>query len=344
MLTGVKKHLMITVGVVLACSLTLGLLPGCAGSGSGSEAQDAIEAVQPVPVRVATLKGAGAMGMVWFDHQASAGELYNGFQLVTATSGATISSAIQNGEADIVVVPVDVATRLYNANPGTVQVASIETIGGLHLVSSQKGKLALEELAGKTVYLSVTDSNASEHVLRCLLNAKGLSDQVTIVSLGTPSEVVAMLSADREAVGVLPEPYVTAAGSTDKHLRSSLDLSKVWSEVCGEDAQIVSWVTMVSTEFAQSHPEALEEFLGAQEESTQAFANEPDELSELAVAAGLVDDIEIAEASFPLCGMTCITGNKMHVILADYLTELYEYDPALLGNVLPEVDFYYLGA
>ena len=329
--------------VALSGALCLGMLPACSAGGNTSETQAAIDAARPVSVRVATLKGAGAISMASFANEAAQGSFHNNFQLVSVSSTGAITTALQEGTADIVVVPPDVAVRLNRENPGTVKVASVVSTGGLYLVSSHKDTHQFEDLAGKTVYLT-GGGTTTEYVVRCLLEAKGIADQVTLEFMSDPSEVVAALSAYRTALGILPEPYATAAHFKDERLWSALDLSTVWAEVQGEDAQIVSSVALVSASFAQNNPEAMEEFFAAQQASVDAYRSDPDALSELVVAAGLVDSVEVAEAVLPTSGMACITGNKMRTVLSDYLWKLYEAHPEWIGEPFPSSDFYYVAS
>ena len=64
------------------------------------------------------------------------------------------------------------------------------------------------------------------------------------------SEVTAQMAATKkDAIAVLPQPYVTAAQMKDSELRVVLDLTKEWNKVC--DTQLITGVTVVRTAYAE---------------------------------------------------------------------------------------------
>ena len=83
-------------------------------------------------------------------------------------------------------------------------------------------------------------------VLRYLLKKNGLDPDkdVKIEYYSEASEVTAQMAAARkDAIAVLPQPYVTAAQMKDSGLRVVLDLTREWNRVC--DTQLITGVTVV---------------------------------------------------------------------------------------------------
>ncbi|MCG4849827.1 hypothetical protein L0P44_14310, partial [Streptococcus gordonii] len=66
------------------------------------------------------------------------------------------------------------------------------------------------DLAGHTVYMT-GKGTTPEYVMNYLLERAGLTGQVALEFKSEPTEVLSALLADPSAVGVLPEPFKTAA-------------------------------------------------------------------------------------------------------------------------------------
>ena len=58
------------------------------------------------------------------------------------------------GEFDIVALPSNLASILYNKSQGKVQVLAINTLGILYLMENGDTVKSIEDLKGKTVYSS----------------------------------------------------------------------------------------------------------------------------------------------------------------------------------------------
>ena len=116
----------------------------------------------------------------------------------------------------------------------------INTLGVLYLVSGDSSISSIENLSGKTVYLP-GKGTTPEYVLRYLISASGLSGEaVTLEFKSEASEVAAVLAEDPNAIGLLPQPFVTAAIAQNDSLSVVLDLTKVWDSLQEDGSNSVS--------------------------------------------------------------------------------------------------------
>lgn len=105
-----------------------------------------------------------------------------------------------------------------------------------------------------------------------LLERAGLTGQVALEFKSEPTEVLSALLADPSAVGVLPEPFKTAAiAKSEGKLSAPVSLTDVWDELAGDTgSRLLTGVTVVRRAFAEEHPEAVAEFLSCHAASVEA--------------------------------------------------------------------------
>ncbi len=95
-----------------------------------------------------------------------------------------------------------------------------------------------------------------------------------------------MAASKKDAIAVLPQPYVTAAQMKDSGLRVVLDLTKEWNKVC--DTQLITGVTVVRTEYAKENPDVMATFLPDYQKSVKAANEDIDGTAALCEEVGVV--------------------------------------------------------
>lgn len=331
--------LMVTLVIALA-------IAACAGQSATSQAEPEPEPeaapVEPAEVHVASLKGPTSIGLASFMGNVDTLELNNTYTFTIATAADEILPAVIKGEVDIALIPANAAAVLYNKTEGGISVIDINTLGVLNVVTGDESIQQFADLAGKTVYMTGKGATP-EYAMNFLLNKAGIADQVTLEFKSEPTEVVQALSADATAVGVLPQPFATAACVKNEALKAVIDLTDVWASSVDDGSQLLTGVTIVRNEFLAEHPEAVAEFIEQQAASVDAANADPAGVAPLVVAAGIIDAEPVAAKAIPSCHLVCITGAEMQSALSGYLQTLFDSDPASVGGALPADSFYFLG-
>ena len=155
------------------------------------------------------------------------------------------------------------------------------------------------------------------------------------------AEVVSALVADPSAVGVLPEPYKTAALAKNGSLSAPFALSDVWDSLTTDGSRMVTGVTIVRREFAENNAQAVEEFLAQQGSSVEAVKADPATYAQSVVDHGIIDAAPVAEKAIPGCNLVCLANDDMKSALSGYLDVLSQFDASSVGGALPGDDFYY---
>ena len=293
-------------------------------------------------VRIASLKGPTSIGLVSLMDQAKQGKSSNNYEFTIATTADEISSGLFKGDYDIVLVPANMASVMYNKSDSIVSVIDINTLGVLNVVTGNKNVTSFSDLAGKTVYMTGKGA-VPEYTMNYLLEQNGIAGSVSLEFKDEPAEVVSALSKDSDAVGVLPQPFAAAATTKNKDLKAVIDLNDVWEDAAGSNSKLITGVTVASKEFLHRNPEAVKTFLTEHADSVKAANDDPSAVAPLVVAEGIIDSEAVAAKAIPDCHLVCITGDEMKTTLSGYLKTLLNADSSSVGGTIPGDDFYYVG-
>lgn len=319
--------------LLLLLAAALLLLPACGATAKGMSTEG--------PVRIAGLKGPTTMGLVNLLDMEQQGTAALDYDLQLYGTADEIVPGLIKGELDMAAVPANLAAALYQKTKGGIQVMAVNTLGVLYVVEKGDTVHSMADLAGRTIF-STGKGTTPEYLLRYLLEKNGLDPDkdVKIQYCSEATEVTAqMAAAQKDAIAVLPQPYVTAAGMKDPSLRVALDLTAEWDKV--SDSQLVTGVTVVRTQYAQEHPDVVEAFLQEYAQSVRTANTDLDRTAALCEQQGVVAKAAIAKKALPACNIVCRTGDEMQKDVSAYLSVLCAADPAAVGGKLPDEGFYW---
>lgn len=339
--------LSVLVCALLCCSLL------CSCGRQGEQEQE------PDTVRIGSLKGPTSLGILFLMEEAKENPSDCPYEFHMAVGADELLPLLVKGELDIALVPANVAAVLYQKTEGGVTVVDINTLGVLYLVTGSQEIGSAADLEGRTIYLTGKGATP-EASLKYILEQNGLKQgDYTLEYKSEAAEVAAVLAQDPAAIGLLPQPFATAALRQNENLRIALDMDAEWEAARKrEDSQeiessrenspeeqpgaMVTGVTIVRNDFLREHKDAVESFLKRHEDSVAAINDDPDKGAVLAVEAGIVAKEEIAREAIPRCSLVCVTGEEMKAVLSAYLEVLAGFNAELVGGKLPGEDFYYL--
>ena len=330
----IKKVMRKVTAAALSFAMLGALLTGC-GSGKAEE---------KVTVKVGALKGATTLGLLPLEDKAANGEAGENYEFSMMTAADELLPMMIKGELDIALLPSNVASILYQKTNGGVTVIDINTLGVLYMVSGDSSVTGVEDLAGKTIYLT-GKGTTPDYVLHYILSGNGMDadSDCTLEYKSEATEVAALLAENPDAIGLLPQPFVTAACAQNDALSVILDMNAEWEKLQGEDgSRLVTGVTVVRNEFLQEHENAVATFMEEHQASAQSMNSDVENGAKLAVASEIIAKEPIALKAIPKCNITYIDGADMKQALSGYLEVLYEQNPESIGGALPGDDFYYV--
>lgn len=295
-----------------------------------------------VTAKVAALKGPTSMGMVkMMADQKDAKE--KNYEFTIGSSPDEIAPKFLKGEFDIVALPSNLASILYNKSQGKVQVLAINTLGILYLMENGDSVKSIEDLKGKTVYSSGKGA-VPEYAFNYILKANGLNPDtdLRVEYKSEHTEALAALLNDKSGLAVLPQPFATVASLKNKDLRTALDLSKEWDKASkNAKSTMITGVVVVNKDFAAKYPEKIKKFMADYKASIGYTNTNVDDAAKLIEENNIVP-AAVAKKAIPQCNITYIDGSDMKDKLSGYLQVLFEANPKSIGGKMPADDFYYV--
>lgn len=288
-------------------------------------------------LHIAALNGPTGMGMVKLMSDSENGGAYS-FEL--AASADLVTPGLITGEIDIACVPANLASVLYNRTEGGVRVLAINTLGVMYIVERGETVHSVADLKGRTI-CSAGKGSTPEYALRFLLQMNGIDpeEDVVIDWKSEHAECLSALMQDSSLVAMLPQPFVTVAGTKSADIRTALDLTAEW-DALDTGSSMITGVVIARADVIDKKNDMVERFLGDYAGSVEWVNANTAEAAQLIGAYGIVA-APVAEKALPYCNIVCVTGADMLNMLPGYLEVLYNQNPASVGGRLPGDDFLY---
>lgn len=298
---------------------------------------------EKIDINVAALKGPTGMGMVELMEKSAAGETANTYTFELTSSPDDLVGKVLNGELDIIAVPTNLASVLYNRTEGGVQLAAVNTLGVLYVLEAGDSVQSLDDLKGKT--LNTSGKGASpDFVIQYLLNERGLRPDVDVMldyKLEHADLATALVAGD-VTLALLPQPHVTTAMMRNPDLRIALDITAEWHAATQGAADLAMGVIIVQKAFAQEHPEALNAFLDEYKASVNFVNTNIAQAAELIAKYEILPNAAVAEKAIPLSNIVYIDAMDAKASLDAFYQVLFDFEPKSVGGKLADEGFYYI--
>ncbi|MFN4190222.1 MAG: ABC transporter substrate-binding protein [Pseudothermotoga sp.] len=187
-----------------------------------------------------------------------------------------VSAQIAAKSVDVVVLPVSIGTTFY-LKKTDLRLAAVTLWSGFYLVARDVKIDSVEDLKSQEIYTPQGRGQTGDVLTRFLIDKYNLSN--TSIKYAVQNEIVALMSAGKVKIAVLPEPFVTLAL---KNASASIvfDLQQVWSDLTGKPARIPITGVFVRGELVQE-PQQIMRALDAIKRSIDYAVKNPDEVSQL---------------------------------------------------------------
>ena len=274
------------------------------------------------------------------------------------TAAQQIAAAVSNGDADVAVMPTNLAAKLYNAGKEIVLVGT-NSNGLLYLVSDVQGDFSLDALKGEVVYM-VGQGGTPEAVFRKVLAANDIefveAEVENDVPVAVPGKVALFYStgpvifsglADGSVHhAVLGEPAVSTALAKGAAHNVSIvaDLQALWQDATDAD----------TAGYPQTALVVKKSLLEADEDLVKKIA-------ELTVDGGVALSVDatdyvkylredmqstsvpqtLKQAGVVRANIDPRFGQAAKEQIESYLTVLKNFDATLIGGKLPDDGFYF---
>lgn len=327
----------IAAGFAALATATLALpLGACRGDGD------------PDKVHVYMPDGAPAIALA---AMMDAGYADTEFTVVTAS---TIGGYVASGKADMAIMPINAAAKLYNDGVG-IKMLTVNTHGNMYLVGKTEEDMNLSDLAGKRVG-SIGQGQVPDLTLRMMLDECGVD---FVVSEDTTAGKVAIrYPADGEALpqllktgkidyAFMPEPAVSTA-KNNLGLHVVLDAQQQWTELFGGEYPQACLVA--KAELAEDNADYIDSFIAAlkKTETDKWAENNPDKAVQ-AVKDNFVSGSQSTLSALSAeiigrCNIKAVDASAARAACDTYFQKLVSMQTGLGTSVIssaPDDGFYY---
>lgn len=306
---------------MLVIVMSISMLAGCGKKTENNKENDGeviISEDESAQFNVAMLKGSTAIGFVKAWDESEEGLTKNEYNVKTYGTADEINAGLIKGEIDIAAVPATLVPALNERSDGNIKVAAINTLGVLYMISDMEGINQITDLKGKTIY-TTGKGTTPENVLNYVLEKNGLTpgEDVKIEYKTEATEVAAIMSSTKDAIAMLPQPYVTTVLAKQENMKIVLDMNEEWEKV-SDGTLLVTGVVVVNTSSIENKTKAFELFLEDYENSVQYVNSNVEEAAKLVGKYDIFKE-EIAKKSIPYCNICFIKDDEMKKNLIDYL-------------------------
>lgn len=258
-------------------------------------------------------------------------------------------------QADIAVVPANLAANLYNKGQDVVLVGTV-THGNLYVLGTGVEAASLADLEGKLVY-SIGQNSVPDYVFRTLLADAGLEyvqgdtaqeGKVTVQYYSDGSAVMQKLvqakTAGKEAVGVLAEPAVTNAKA--KGIVELFDLQLLWQDYTGSEAPGYAQAVLIVKSKVADDKDFMDRLIAALGKNGEyVTAHSEDVASDI---AAVYPQSSFAAQTFTAetlerCNCDFVGGAACKAEFEAMAQAILSINAQAVGGKLPDGDFYYAG-
>jgi NitT/TauT family transport system substrate-binding protein len=252
-------------------------------------------------------------------------DIVNGFDPLIAAFGSR--------SHDIIFAPTNLGAKLYNSGTG-YRFAGTVVWGNYYLVAKGMDTFDLASLEGETLIVFGQNST-SDIIVKYLLAENGISATLTYVD--AVSTATALFIGDESLIILTAEPSLSVLSAQIPDLQI-IDLQTEYEAITGTDSYPQAGVFVKDT----LREDVIAGFLSNLAYSVDRVNTNPEEAENLAISLGYGFSDGVLRSAIPNSHLAFVDAADSKPALETYFTMILEYNGALVGNRLPDEDFYFL--
>lgn len=290
-------------------------------------------------VNLSMLAGPTSVGAINMVEESKNGE--SNFTINESVDGApdALVPKLVSGEADLAIIPANLAATLYNKTEGKVKVLATNSLGVLYLVTNGDVEInSIEDLANYGEEILASGKGATPEIaINKILETNGYSsDNLNINYLAQANEAAQKLIAGEAKVAILPEPMVSSVLLKAEDAKVAIDLNELYEDATGYP--IISSVLVGRSEYLDTID--VDKLLETFKDSIEKAKANPEETAALLEKYDIMP-APVAKKAIPNLALEYIDGDELKEMMAKHLEDLNNTNPQLIGGSIPEDDFYF---
>ncbi len=245
--------------------------------------------------------------------------------VTVVSSTDALNSAILNGSADIAVMPVNLAQKLYN-NDVKIKLLTVNIFGCLYVVGKDNVS-SLSEFKGKEINL-VGRNGTPDISLKYLLNKNGveyLEDKTqTGVKLNYVANdtIIPSLKANLIEYALIGEPLVTKACQKVENLKPLINIKEEWEKVTNN--KLYTQAGVIVSEKISKDKRFIRGLYTILNDNVSFVYENVTTLSQIMPNNSALKDIEFTSEILDRCSISCKTAEELEEDINFYLTTMGE--------------------
>lgn len=256
-----------------------------------------------------------------------------------------VLTQIANNKADIALLPVNMASILYNKTGGKIKILAINSLENFYIVSNGNASIKdIKNLKGKCICILNKDAHLKP-VIEVMFLKSGLVPEFDykIKTLNKENLLEELREKNAEFVVLDELGYSklteTCSGSSVPAYKKIINLNKEWQNLTGAETLPISCV-VARRGFIKNKTVEFKNFLLDYNQNCNYANNNLNGATFLAKDILKLDEQKIKSA-IPGCNLVNITGKDLQNVVQNFLKILYEMNPETIGGKIPEENFYY---
>ncbi|NLX61693.1 MAG: ABC transporter substrate-binding protein [Tissierellia bacterium] len=250
-----------------------------------------------------------------------------------------LASKVLKEEADIAIVPSNLAAQLYNKGI-PYKLAGTSVWGTLYLVGTEDLN-SIDDLRGKEI-TSFGKNLTPDLVFKYVMsqNSLDVNKDIAINYLSAASEVGPQFISGKTNLALLSEPQTTNILMKKEDARILIDFNEEWSRITGHENGYPQASLIIKTDLIDSHRNFVEKFLEVYEDSLKWIKENPE------LAGEYMEELE-----FGMNKAIVVNGiDRMNVypfkiqdsleVYDKYYQVLLDFAPDVIGGQIPDEEFY----
>jgi NitT/TauT family transport system substrate-binding protein len=245
-------------------------------------------------------------------------------------------SAFGSGSHDIIYAPTNMGAMLVATGDNVnYQFAAAVSWGNLYLATSSETPITIDDLDGKE--LVVFGQNATpDIILQTILDSYTFDVEPTLTYVDSAGTANTTLIADNSKIVLLAEPVLSVAGLNVENLQT-IDLQSEWETVTGTSSYPQAGIFVKDT----LPKEVVDAYLNEVKISINEANDDPAAVAQMAADLEYGFPVPVLTNAIGRSGLIFKTAAESKDALETYFGYILDFNPALIGNALPEDEFYF---
>lgn len=256
------------------------------------------------------------------------------FDIERVSGPEPLMAAFTSESHDFIIAPINLGANLYQKG-SSYRLAGVLTWSNLQIISKEP-IFDIRDLGGKDI-IAFGQGSTPEMIISYLFNQINLENPLEInYQAGSAQESLLTFMQTDNAIAVVSEPLTTKAKSMVDNLYV-LDLADLWTQYTGYDLFPLAGV-FVHKDLSEKQ---VKDYLIELDKSSEAVLSQLDKTAEYCESMDYPFDKSMIESSIPRSQINFKYIEDQKKVVNDFMNLIYEFKPALIGNELPDENWFY---